>query len=145
MSDSLQTHGLQCSRPPCPSPTPGAYSNSCPSWYPWWCHPTISSCVVPFSSCLQSCPALGSFPVSQLFVSGGQSIRVSAWESILPMNIQDWFPLGFTGWSSLQSKGLSQESSPTPQFKNNNSSVLSFLYSPTFTSIYDYWKNHISD
>ena len=99
------TLGLQHSRLPCPSPTPGAYSNLCPlsQWY----HPTISSSVVPFS-CLQSFPASGSFQMNQLFTSGGQSIGVSASASVLPMNIQDWFPLGWTGWISLQSKGLSR-------------------------------------
>ena len=139
MSDSLQPHGLQHARPPCPSPTPGVYSNSCP--LSQWCHPTISSSVIPFSSCLQFFPASGSFQMSQLSASGGQSIGVSASKSVLPMNIQDWFPLGLTGWISLQSKGLS-ESSPTPQFKSINSLVLSFLYSPTLTSIHDYWRNH---
>ena len=105
MSDSLQPHGLQYARPPCPSPTPRVYSNSCP--LSWWCHPTISSSVVPFSSCPQSFPASGSFPMSQVFTSGGWSIRVSASTSVLPMNIQDWFPLGWSGWISLLSKGLS--------------------------------------
>ena len=100
MSDSLWPHGLQHARPPCPSPTSGAYSNSCPSR--WWCHPIISSSVVPFSSHLQSFPASGSFPMSQFFASGGQSTGVSASASILPMNIQDWFPLGWTCWISLQ-------------------------------------------
>ena len=104
-SDSLRPHGLQHARPPCPSPTPGAWSKSCPS--SWWCYPTISSSVIPFSSCLQSFPASGSFPMSQFFASGGQSIGVSASASVLPMNIQNWFPLGWTGWTSLQSKGLS--------------------------------------
>ena len=104
-SNSLWPHGLQHARPPCPSPTPGACSNSCPSSQ--WCHPTISSSVVPFSSCLQSFPASGSFPMSQLFASGGQSVGVSASASVLPMNIQDWFPLGWTGLI-LQSKGLSR-------------------------------------
>ena len=104
VSDSLRAHGLQPTRPPCPSPTPGIYSNSCP--LSWWCHPTISSSVVPFSSCLQSFPASGSFQISQFFTSDGQSIRVSASTSVLPMNIQDWFPLGWTGWIFLQSKGL---------------------------------------
>ena len=106
VSDSLHTHGLQHARPPCPSPTPGVYSNSCP--LSPWCHPTISSSVVPFSSCLQSFPASGSFQMSQFFASGGQSIGVSASASVLPMYIQDWFPLGWTGWISLQSKGLSR-------------------------------------
>ena len=105
-SDSLRPHGLQHARVPCPSPTPGAYSNSCPSSQ--WCHPTISSSVVPFSSCLQSSPASVSFLMSQFFASGGQSIRASASASVLPMNIQDTFPLGWTGWISLQSKGLSR-------------------------------------
>ena len=106
MSNSLRPHGLQHARPPCPSPTPGVYSNSCP--LNRWCHPTISYSVVPFSSCLQSFPASGSFQMSQLFASGGQSIGVSASASVLPMNIQDLFPLGWTGWISLQSKGLSR-------------------------------------
>ena len=111
MSDSLRPHGLQHARPPCPSPPPKVYSNSCP--LSWWCHPTISSSIVPFSSCLQSFPASGSFPVSQLFASGGQSTEVSALASFLPMNIQDWFPLGWTGWTSLQSKGFSRVFSST--------------------------------
>ena len=102
--DSLQPHGLQHSRPPCLSPTPGVYSHSSP--LSWWCHPTISSSVVPFSSHLQSFPASGSFQMSQLFPSGGQSIWVSASISVLPMNIQDWSPLGWIGWISLLSKGL---------------------------------------
>ena len=105
VSDTLRPHGLQHTRPPYPSPTPGVYSNSCP--LSQWCHPTISSSVVPFSSCLQSFPASGSFPMNQFFTSGGQSIGVSASASVLPMNIQDWFPLGWTCWISLQSKGLS--------------------------------------
>ena len=105
VSDSLGTHGLQHARPPCPSPIPGVYSNSWPS--SWWCHPTISSSVIPFSSYLQSCPASGSFQMSQLFASGGQSVQVSASASVPSTNIQDWFPLGWTGWISLQSKGLS--------------------------------------
>ena len=104
--DSLWTHEPQHARPPCPSATPRAYSNSCPSNQ--WCHPTISSSVVPFSSHLQSFPATGSFPMSQFFTSGGQSIGVSASALVLPVNIQDWFPLGWTGWISLQSKGLSR-------------------------------------
>ena len=104
VSDSLWPHGLQHARPSCPSPTTRAYSNSCPSHQ--WCHPTISSSVVPFS-CLQSCPASGSLPLSQLFPSGSQSIGVSASASVLPMNTQDWSPLGWTGWISLRPKGLS--------------------------------------
>ena len=103
---TLQSHGMQHARPPCPSPTPRVYSNSCP--LSQWCHPTISSSVVPFSSHLQFFPASGSFQMSQFFASGGQSIGVSASASVLPMNIQDWFPLGWTGWISLQSKELSR-------------------------------------
>ena len=105
---SLQPNGLQHSRPTCPSPTPGVYSNSHP--LSWWCHPGISSSVIPISSCLQSFPASGSFPGSQFFTSGGQSIGVSASASVLPMTIQDWFPLGWTGWISLQSKDLVRDS-----------------------------------
>ena len=104
LSDSLWPHGLQHARLRCPSPTPGAYSNSCP--LNRWCHPTISSSVIPFSSCLQSFPASGSFSMSQFFISWGQSIGVSASPLVLPMNIQDWFPLGWTAWISLQSKRL---------------------------------------
>ena len=110
MSNSLQPHGLPHARLPCPSPTPRACSNSCPSSQ--WCHPTISSSIVPFSSCLQSLPASTSFPMSQ-FASGGQSIVASASASVLPMNIQDWFPFGLTGLISLQSKGLSRVFSST--------------------------------
>ena len=106
VSDSLWLHGLQHARPPCPSPIPRVYSNSCP--LSWWCHPTISSSVVPFSSRLQSFPAPGSFLTSQFFASGGQSTGVSAFPSVPPMNIQEWFPLGWTSWISLQSKGLSR-------------------------------------
>ena len=106
VSDALRPHELQHARPPCPSPTPRVYSNSCPSSR--WCHPAISSSVGPFSSCPQSLPASGSFPVSQLFPWGGQSIGVSASAAVLPMNTQDWSPLGWTGWISLQSRGLSR-------------------------------------
>ena len=106
---TLRPHGLQHATLPCPSPTPRAYSNSCP--LSRWCHPAISSSVVPFSSHPQSFPASGSFPMSQFFASGSQSIGVSASASVLPMNIQDWFPLGWTGWISLQSKGLLQHHS----------------------------------
>ena len=109
VSSSLWPHELQLTRLPCPSPTPGVYSNSCP--LSWWCHATISSSVVPFSSCFQSFPASGSFPMSQFFLSGGQSIGVSV--SVLPINIQDWFPLGLTGLISLKSKGLSRVFSNT--------------------------------
>ena len=143
-SNSLWPHGLQRARPHCPSPTHGGDSNSCP--LSWWWHPTIASSVVPFSSWLQSFPVSGSFQMNQLFVSGGQSIGVSILTSVLPMNIQDWFPLGWTGWISLQSKRLSNSSTvQTPQFKSISSSVLSFLYSPTLISIHDYWKNHNFD
>ena len=141
-SDSLWPHGLQHTRLPCPSPTPRVYSYSCP--LSRWCHPTISSSFVPFSSRLQSFPTLRSFPMTQFCPSGGQSIGVSASTSVLPMNTQDWSPLGWTGWISLQSRD-SKESSPTPQFKSINSSALSFLYSPTLISIHDYWKNHSLD
>ena len=139
VSDSLRPHGLQHDRPPCLSPTPGVYSKSCP--LSQWCHPTISSSVVPISSYLQSFPVSGSFRMSQFFTSGGQSIGVSATSSVLPMDTQDWSPLG---WGSCSPRD-SQESSPTPQFKSINSSALSFLYSPTLTSIYNYWKNHSLD
>ena len=142
VSDSLWPHGLQHVRPPCPSPTPRVYSYSCPLSQ-WW-HPTISSSVVPFSSCPQSSPASGSFQMSQPFAWGGQNIGVSASTSVLPMNIQDWFALGWTGWISLQSKGLSRIS-PTPQFKRINSSALSLLYGSTLTFVHDYWKNHSFD
>ena len=111
VSNSLWHHGLQHARPPCPSPTPGAYSNSCP--LSWWCHPTISSSVIPFSSCFQSFSTSGSFPMSQFFASDGQSIGVSASAVVLPMNIHYWFPLGLTGWIFLQSKGLSRVFSNT--------------------------------
>ena len=107
---------LQHTRPLCPSPTPGAYSNSCPSSR--WCHPTTLTSIIPFSSCLQSFPPSGSFPMSQFFASSGQSIGVSASASVLPMNIQDWFPLGWTGWISLQSKGLSRVFSNTTVLKH---------------------------
>ena len=142
VSNSLQPHGLQHTRPPCLSPTPRVYSNSCP--LSWWCHPTISFSAVPFSSCLQSFLASESFPLSQFFASGGHSIGVSTSTSVLPMNTQDWSPLGWTGWISFQTRE-SQESSPTPQFKSINSSVLRFLYGPTLTSIHDCWKNHSLD
>ena len=141
MSDSLWPHGLQHARLPCPSSTPRVCSNSCPSSS--WCHPTISSSVLPFSSCLQSFPAAGSFPMSQFFTSGGQNIGVSVSASVLPMNIQVWFPLGWTGL--ILSPRDSQESSLTPQFKSINSLALSFVYSANLISIHDYWKNHSFD
>ena len=111
VSDSLRPHELQHARPPCPSPTLGVYSNPCP--LSQWCHPAISSSVVPFSSCPQSLPESESFPMSQLFAWGGQSIGVSASASVLPMNTQDWSPLGWTGWIFLQPKGLSRVFSNT--------------------------------
>ena len=137
----MRLRWLQHAKLPCPSPAPGAYSNSCPSRQ--WCHPTISSAVVPFS-CLQSFSASGSFSMSQFFTSRGQSLGVLASASVLPMNTQDWYPLGWTV-GSPRSPRDSQESSPAQQFKSINSSVLSFLHSPTFTSIHDQWKNHRLD
>ena len=142
VSDSLQPHESQHARPPCPLPIPGVHSNSSP--LSWWCHPAISSSVVPFSSCPQSLPASKSFPMSQLFAWGGQSTGVSALASFLPKKSQGWSLSEWTGWISLQSKGLSRVFS-TPQFKSINSSTLSFLYSSTLTSIHDYWKNHSLD
>ena len=142
VSDSWWPHGLQHTRPPCPSPSPRACSNSCPS--SWWHHPTISSSLVPVSSLLQSFPVSGSFPMSQYFASGGWSNEVSGSASVLPMNIQHWFPLGWTGWI-LCSPRDSQESSPTPQFKNIDFFSIQLSYSPTLTSIHDYWKNHSLD
>ena len=130
---------MQHARPPCLSPTPGVHPNSCKS--SWWCHPAISSSVVPFPSCPQSLPASESFPMSQLFAWGGQSIGVSASALLLTKNTQDWSPLEWTGWISLQSKGLSRVFSNTTVQKHQ-SSVFSFLYTPTLTSICDYWKNH---
>ena len=142
VSYSLQPQGLQHARPPCPSPTPGVYSNSGP--LSQWCHPIILSSVIPFSSCPQYFPASGSFPVSQLFASCGPSIGFSC--HITPSNEHprlisfrmDWLESSFSPRDS-------QESSPTPQFKSINSLVLSFLHSPTLTSIHDYWKNHSLD
>ena len=138
VSNSLQPHELQHAKPPCPSPTPGVYSHSCP--LSWWCHPTISSSLVPSSSCLQSFPASGSFQMSQFFESGGQNIgsfRFSIspsneYSGLISFRMDWWFPC---------CPRDSQESSPTPQFKSINSSALSLLYSPTLTSIHDYWKN----
>ena len=116
LSNSLRPHGLQHTRLPCPSPSPGACSNLFP--LSWWCHPTISSSVIPFSYCLQSFSVSGSFPMSWLFTSGGQSIGASSSASVLPMNIQDWFPLRLTGWISFQSKGLSRVFSSTTVWKH---------------------------
>ena len=123
--DSLQPHGLQHARLPCPSPSPRACSNLCP--LSWWCHPTISSSVIPFSSCLQSFPASGSFLMSWLFASGGQSIGASASPSVLPMNIQDWFPLGLTDLISLQAEGLSRVFSNTTVQKHQFFGTQPFL------------------
>ena len=142
MSDSLRPHESQHARPPCPSPTPRACSNSCP--LSRWRQPTISSSVVPFFSYLQSFPASGSFPMSQLFAWGGQSTGVSAFASFLPKKSQGWSPSnGLVG--SPCSPRDSQESSPTPQIKSINSSALSFLHSPTLTSIHDQRKKHSLD
>ena len=142
VSDSLLPHESQHARTPCPSPTPRVYSNSCPS--SWWWNPAISSSVIPFSSHPQSLPGSGSFPMSQFFASGGQSIGVSASASILPMNTQDWFPLGQTSLISLKSKRLSRVFSNTTvqmhQFFGTQLSSQS-----TLTSIPDHWKNHSLD
>ena len=155
LSESLQSHESQYVRPPCPSPTPGVHSNSCP--LSLWCHSTISSSVVPFSSCLQYFPASGSFQVSQLFASGGQSIGVSASTFILPMNTQDWFPSEWTGWISLQSKGLSRVFSNTIVLKHQffsaqlslqfNSHIHTWLLekkNQNFDQMDFYWQSNIS-
>ena len=126
MSESLRSHELQHARPPCPSPTPGVYPNSCP--LSRWCHPTISSKVIYFSSCPQSFPASESFPMSQLFASGGQNIGVSASTSVLPKNTQDWSPLRWTGWISLQSKGLLRVFSNTTVQKYQFYWVIEYVY-----------------
>ena len=155
MSDSFQSHGLKYTRLPCPSPSSEVCSNSLPLCR--WCHATNSSSIIPFSSCLQSCPASGSFLMIWLFASGGQSIGASASASVLPMSIQCRFP--FPDWfdllavqgtlnSLLQNHSSCARFGSTytkPQFKSINSSVLSFLYSPTLTSLHDYWKNHSFD
>ena len=138
VSDSSWPHRFQHARLLCPSPTPRACSNSCP--LSQWCHPTISSSVVHFSSCLQSFPATGSFLMSQFFPSGGQIIGDLALASVLPMNSQNWFLEDWLVWFLCRPRD-SQESSPTPQFKSINSSVLSFLYGPTLIPMHDYWKN----
>ena len=142
MSNSLRLHESPYARPPCPSPTPGVHSNSCP--LSRWCHPAISSSVIPFSSCPQSLSSSESFPMSQLFAWGGQSTGVSALAPLLPKKSQDWSPSEWTGWISLQSKGLSRIFSNTTVQKHQ-SLALSFLHSPTLTSIHDYWKNHSLD
>ena len=136
-SDSIRPHESQHARPPCLSPTPGVHSNSCPSSR--WCHPAISSSVIPFSSCPQSLLASGSFPMSQLFTWGGQSIRVSALASVLPIEHPGLTPLGWTGWISLQSKGLSRVFSNTTVQKHQ------FFGTQFFSSIHDHWKNHSLD
>ena len=152
MSDSLRPHGLQHPKLPCPSQAPRVYSSSCP--LSQWGHPATSSSVIPFSSHPQSFPTSGSFQMSQFFASCGQSIEVSASASVLPVNIQDWFPLGWDNLTFLVmeslvgspcSPGDSQKSSLTPQFKSISSLALSFLYSPTLSSVHDYWKNNSFD
>ena len=142
VSDSLWHHELQHARPPCSSPTPGVHPYSCPM--SWWCHPTISSSVVPFSFSLQSFPTSGSFQMSELFASGGQNTGVSALTSVLIMNAQDWFRLGWTGWISLQSKGRSRVFSNTT-VHNHQFFCAQPSYSPTLTSIHDHWINHSLD
>ena len=139
--DSIPHPGLQHGRPPCPSTTPRVYSNSCP--LNQWCYPTISSSVIPFS-CLQSFPPTGSFPMSQFFPSGGQSIGVSASASVLPINIQDWFPLGWTGWISLHHKGLSRVFFNTTVQKHPFFSAQLSLWFNSHTHT-RYWKNHSVD
>ena len=142
MPDPLWPHELQHTRPPCPSPTPGAYSNS--RALSQWCHPIISSSVIPFSSRLQSFPASGSFQMSQFVTTASQSTGVSVSASFLPMNIQDRFPLGWAGWISLLSKGLSRS-----LFQHHSSKASIFQHSAFFivqlTFIHDYWKNHSFD
>ena len=139
----MQLCEVQHAKLPCPSLSLGVFSNLCPLI--WWCHPTMSSSVVPFSSCPQYFPASESFPKSQLFVSGGQNIGASASVSILPMNSQSWIPLGLSGLISLLFKGLSGVVSSTTTQNNQNSSVLSLLYGPPLTFEHDYWKNHNFD
>ena len=142
MSDSLRPHGLQHTRLPCPSPTPRVYSNSCP--LSRWCHTTISSSVIPFSSCLQFFPAWGSVQMSQFFTSGGQSIGISALVSVLPVNIQDWFPLGLTGLISLQSKRLSRVFSSTTAGKHEFFGAQPSLWSSSHTHTW-LLENHSFD
>ena len=139
---TLQIHGIQHARLPCPEPFSGVCSNSCP--LSWWCHPTILSSIVPFSSCLQSFPASGSFSVSWLVASGGQSIGASASASVPSMNIQDWFPLELTGLISLLFKGLSTDFSRSIVRRHQFFGAKPF-YCPPLTSIHDYWKNHSFD
>ena len=139
MSESLWPHGLQHARPPCPLPTPGAYSNSCPLH--WWCHPTLSSSVVSFPSCLESFPASGSFQMSQFFTSGGQGLEFQH-QYFQWIFRTDFFRID---WLDLLAFQGTLESSPTPHFKSITSLALRFLYSPTLTSIRDYWKIHSFD
>ena len=142
MSDPLWPHKSQHTRLPCPSPTPRVHSNSCPS--SWWCHPAISSSIIPFSSCSQSLPVSGSLPISQIFAWGGQNIGVSASASVIPMNTQDWSPLGLPGWISLQSKGLSRVFSNTTVQKHQCfGAELSSQSNSHIT--HDHWKNHNLD
>ena len=141
MSDSLRPHGQKPARPSCPSSTPGVYSNSCS--LSWWCHPTISVSVVPFSSSLQSFPASGSFLMRQFFESDDQSSEASMSAAILPMNTY-WFPLGLTGLISLQSKRF-QRSSPKPKCEITKSLMFILLFGPILTSIHDSWENHSFD
>ena len=142
MPDSLRSHGLQHTRPPCPSPTPRASSNSCPLGQ--WCHPSIAPSVVPFSSCLQSFPASWNFQMSQFFTSSGQSIGVSASALVLPMNIQNWFPLELTGWIFLQSKGLSRVFFNTTVQKHQFFGAQLSSQSNSHSK-HDYWKKHSFD
>ena len=142
VSNSLQSHEPQHARPPCPSPTPRVYPNSCP--LSWWCHPTTSSSVIPFSSCPQSFPASGSFPMSHLFTSDDQSIGVSTSASVFLMSVQGWFPLRLTGLIPCCPKD-SQESSPVPQFQGIYFSALHLLYSPSLTIIHDHWEDYSLD
>ena len=142
MSGSLQPYKQQDARLPCASLSPRVFSNSCP--LSQGCHPTISFSIIPFSSCPQSFTASESFQMAPLLASGGQSIGVSASASVLPINTQDWSPLGWTGWISLQTKGLLKVCSSTT-IQNINPPVLNLLYGLTLTSIYDYWKNHSFD
>ena len=142
MSDSLQSHEAQHTRPPCPTPTPGIHSNSCASSR--WCHPAISSSAIPFSYCPQSLLASGSFPMSQLFIWGGQSIGVSALASVLPKNTQDWSPLGWIGWVSLESKELARVFSNTTVQKHQFFSAQLSSQSNSHI-IHDHRKNHNLD
>ena len=140
MSDSLSPHGLQHARLLCPPPSLTVCSNSYPLGQ--WCHPTSSSSVTPFSICLQYFPAPGSFPMSCVFTSSGQTIGASALATVFPLNIQGLFPLGLTGLVSLQSKGLSRVFSSTTQFEGISSLAFGLLFGLTLTSVHDYWKNH---